>query len=161
MVGTSYCVSCKSKTGWAGTPRYKEMKNRVVMLKGKCAVCQKGKATITKQFTKKKTKKKTKTTYKSKRTGKTKIKITKQKGKKKKSGSSKKKTKSVRRKKGGFLGTALSIIPDAAGLLTDVIKKKGAPYVGWTSDPLYYQRHSKTDGRCLHLGGYFFNQLQL
>ena len=136
---TSYCVSCKSKTAWAGTPRYKEMKNRVVMLKGKCAVCHKGKATITKQFVKKKkTKPKTKTTYKSKRTGKTKIKIT------------KKKKRTVRKKKGGFLGTALSVIPDIAGGLTYAIKKKRAPYVTWTSDPLYYKRHSKTDGSCLH-----------
>ena len=111
------------------------------MLKGKCNVCHKGKSTIAKQFAKKKSKKKTaKTTpYKSKRTGPISIKITKTKPK-----------KTARRKKGGFLATALPLIPDIAGGLTNLIKKKPAPHVGWTRDPLYFKRHDPNNGRCLH-----------
>lgn len=44
-------------------------------------------------------------------------------------------------------------ISNVAQWVTDKIKKKSTPYVGWTSgasDPLYYKRHNKNTGRCLH-----------
>ncbi len=57
----------------------------------------------------------------------------------------------VRSVRGGYLGPGgFLTITDIAGALTNLIKKKPAPYVGSTSDPTWYQRHSKVDGQCLH-----------
>lgn len=104
----SYCVTCKSKTSWAEVPRRHVMKNNVLMLKGRCDVCGKGKSTIAPQFKKKQPKKKPKKTkeYKSKRTGPTSVKLT-------------------RKKKGGFVGTAASLVAQGVYEGLNALAKSG------------------------------------
>jgi hypothetical protein len=45
---TSYCVKCKSHTGFIGTPQVVKTKNNRYMLKGQCARCGKTKTRFVK-----------------------------------------------------------------------------------------------------------------
>ena len=53
MAKLSFCVACKTKTGWRGKPKLKANRNRVLMAQGHCNSCGKRKSTIVPQFVKK------------------------------------------------------------------------------------------------------------